>query len=224
MSFDPLPRAYLTWDESEEALDSFLRYQVYRRVSGEEEWSKRARINDRSITFWEDVLAHSGVDYEYAVTQVIDVSGEEIESAFPSAVGGSLTINDVFIHDVRAPEHYVQLYIPQLQLEWNQGVGFVQPWSRSSPTAHVGQVLTRTLQLVLGGSWEFSDPADGPEQWRALENLLRRQRDYGSALMVRNYRDIAVIGVLAGLSRSDSPITMQERMTFRETYYREEVD
>ena len=49
---NPLPHHYVTWDESDVSLSSFLRYQVYCRIVAEPEnaWTKIARINDRCRT------------------------------------------------------------------------------------------------------------------------------------------------------------------------------
>lgn len=224
MSFEALPRMYITWDESSEDLDTFLRYQVYRRVVGETDWSKRARINDRGITFWDDTVAHSGVDYEYVVTQVIDVSGEEIESDYPSPVGGTVNIQSVFIHDVRAPENYVQMSGASQEVQTNQPISYVQPWSRRVPTAHVGHVLNHTYTFSMIGVWDEEDSSINKETWRALETLIDRQHEFGSVLMVRQAHDIAYFGVIESLRRSEAPILTTQPITFRETYYREDVD
>lgn len=223
MGFDPLPRVYLTWDESSEPLDAFLRYQVYRRVSGTGDWSKRARINDRSITFWEDTMPHSEVVYEYVVTQVIDVSGEEIESVFPSPVSGGVTINDLFIHDVRHAEHYVQVMVPTQRVRVAQPIAYTQSWGRRAPTAHIGNVFQHEYSFSMNGAWRGGNPTISADQWRAIVVLMGRQRA-GSPLMARQSRDVALIGHIHDPARDDERVGFRETLTFRETHYREEVD
>lgn len=225
-AFSPLPRIYLSWDQSAESLDAFLRYQVYRRVSDSgAAWSKRARITDRAITFWSDELCASGVTYEYIVTQVIDVAGEEVESDEPSAVSGTVVINDLFVHDVRNPSNYAQVHVPAQQVRVVQPAAFVQPWSRQAPTAHIGNVQYQEYSVSMTGVWESaSDPELGSEQWDALVALVTAQRTTGAILMARQGRGVALFGRLEGPQRSDAPITIAEEIRFRETYYREEVD
>lgn len=225
-AFAPLPRIYITWDQSAESLDSFLRYQVYRRVQGSgADWSKRARITDRAITFWSDELCASGVTYEYIVTQVIDVAGEEVESDEPSAVSGMVVINDLFIHDVRNPSNYAQVHVPAQQVRVVQPAAFVQPWGRRAPTAHIGRVQYTEYSVSMVGIWESgNDPSVGPEQWDALVALVTAQRVSGAVLMARQGRGVALFGQLDGPQRSDAPLIIAEELRFRETYYREEVD
>lgn len=224
MSFEPLPRVYITWDESAEDLNIFLRYQVYRRILGDTVWSKRARINDRGITFWDDTLPHSGVTYEYIVTQIIDVSGEEVESEDSEVVSGLVHILDVFIHDVRAPENYAQFWSPTQDVQIYQPIAYVQPWSRRVPTAHVGHVLSKTYTFSVMGTWNDDVSAIGKDQWRALFNLIDRQHEVGSIMMVRQDHDVAYFGVIDGSRRSEQNIMISEQIAFKETYYREEVD
>lgn len=225
-AFAPLPRVYLTWAESAESLDAFLRYQVYRRVQNSgADWSKRARITDRGITFWSDELVASGVTYEYIVTQVIDVAGEEVESDEPSAVSGVVVINDLFIHDVRDPSNYAQVHVPAQQVRVVQPVAFVQPWSRQAPTAHVGNVQYTEYSVSMTGIWDAaSNPELAQEQWDALVALVTAQRTSGAVLMARQGRGVALFGLLEGPQRSDAPLTIAEEIRFRETYYPEEVD
>lgn len=224
--FASLPRIYLTWDQSAESLDSFLRYQVYRRVQDSgDDWSKRARITDRAITFWSDERCASGVTYEYIVTVVADVFGEDIESDEPSAVSGIVVINDLFIHDVRNPSNYAQVRVPAQQVRVVQPAAFVQPWSRQAATAHIGNVQYTEYSVSMRGVWESAaNPELAREQWDALVDLVTAQRTEGAILMARQARDVALFGRLEGPQRSDAPVAITEEIRFRETYYREEVD
>jgi len=209
---------YVTWDESLESVDDFLRYQLWRRVQGETEWSKRARITNRGITFWDDTIAHSSTVYEYGVTQVIDVSGEEIESEMSGVVSAELTIVDIFLHDVFAPENYVQVQTPTHTRAVTQPITFVQPWSRRAPTAHISHVISSTYKFGTNDVWN-------EEQWLGLLNLMDRQHESGAVLMVRQDHDIAMFGQMESpLGLSENGAIANSSVNFRETYYREEVD
>ncbi len=220
ISFATLPHAYLTWTESAVALATFLRYQVYRRVQGDTSWTKIARITDRSITSFQDYnIGGESETYEYAVTQVQDVSGEEVESAFPTAVSATVTIDSVFLGDVAAPDYYVEIIGDAQRVASQPQLAYVQPWSRTSPTAHVGPALGQGIEVVWRTSWE-----DRANCWRTLLTLLERQKDNGSVFMVRHGRDVRSFCVIEGLERGDEFVAYDGRVTLREVHYREEVD
>ena len=214
-----LPNIYLTWDPSTESLDTFLRYQVYRRPFGESDWTKLARITDRSIAFYNDYSAGSGIVYQYAVTQVRDVAGEEVESAFPAAVEADLIIRSVFIHDVGAPSHYVELAGHSMRAAIEQPIVYKQIWSRRAPTAHVGNVLAERYEIEVTEGWDES-----AEIWRATRDLIDRQRSTGATLMARQYRDVRVFGVIESPGRDDAQVLYTEGLRFSEVHHNEEVD
>lgn len=214
-----LPNIYLTWDPSVEPLDTFLRYQVYRRIAGASEWSKLARITDRGVAFYVDYTAGSALTYQYAVTQVRDVAGEEVESAFPTPVEAALVIRSVFIHDVSAPENYVELAGHAMSTGISQEIVYKQVWSRRLPTAHVGNALQESYDIEAAEGWDES-----AEVWRALRNLIDRQRTTGAVLMARQYRDVRLFGVIESPSRMDDVVLFRTKLRFRERHYTEEVD
>jgi hypothetical protein len=219
MSFDPLPGAYLTWDESSEPLSSFLRYQVYRRVAGETTWNALSdgRITDRSLTAYLDYAVESGVLYEYDVTQWSDSSGEELESDHTVGVQGTLIIRDLFIHDASVPDYYAQLHVQQQTIDVAQDIAYLQPWAHQSPTAHVGNVQTRTLDVPLTGQWGYSQSSLSDDAYRALLTLVTRQRTEGSSLIARQGRDVFLYCVIdSGLNRQDSPMQFGQRLKLRE--------
>ena len=218
MTMAALPGMYITWDESAESLDSFLRYQLYRREQGESDWLKLARITDRGITFYNDYTVASGTLYEYAVTQVKDVAGEEVESEFPTASQVSLTIRSLFVHDVASPAHYAEVLAQAQTKTPEQDITYLQPWSARAPVAHVGARRQDVIEADYTASW-----ADSLAVWEALADLQARQRDNGAVLMVRQYRGIRVFAALDGSSRSDNGVLYTTRLRFREVEHSEEV-
>lgn len=221
-----LPVIYLSWNQSTEPLASFLRYCVYRRELGEGEnaWLRLARITDRSRTYFEDHQAGAGVTYEYAVTQVSDSSGEEVESDFPTPVQASLTINSLFIHDAAAPEHYAELLAATQEVNVEQDIAYLQPWSGQAPVAHVGNVEARTFVATVRGQWNHSNGAISREQYLALRNLQERQRTNGAVLVARQGRDIRLFCQLEMLRRADEAVNFSQSLRLKEVDYQEAVD
>jgi hypothetical protein len=218
MSFDPLPGLYLTWDESSEPLASFLRYQVYRRELGETDWTALddGRITDRSLTSYQDFAVAGGVTYEYAVTQWSDSSGEELESDFPTAVQASLTIHDLFIHDITSPGNYAQVHVQQQSIDTAQDIQYLQTWEKQAPTAHVGNQKARSLDVPLLGQWLADGSSLNRDLYRALDSLIDRQRTEGSSMLARQGRDVFLYCVIDGFSREDSPMQFNQRLRLRE--------
>lgn len=220
MSMAALPHAYLTWTASTEPLATFLRYQVYRRAQGETAWLKLARITDRGISYYQDYLAGSGVTYEYAVTQVSDVAGEEVESAFPAPVSAALVIRSLFLHDVASPSNYAEIRGQATTLTLQPSVEYVQPWGRTAPVAHVGGVQAYVLDVSMTDSW------DGQRDvWRAIANLMTRQRENGAVLMARQMRDVRLFVAIDSADRDDrTQVLYSAGVRLREVYHREDVD
>lgn len=221
-----LPGIYLTWTESAELMTVFLRYQVYRRTlgQGDADWVAlaRGRITDRGLTFYQDYTVAAGVTYEYAVTQITEVGGEEVESAFPTAVQATATFSQLYVHDVAAPQNYANLMAQAQQVEPVQEIAYLQPFSRTVPSARVGNVLQTVYRASLKGQWDHSAGELAREQWDALMTLLARQRDAGAVLCIRQGSGLRFFGVMEAPRRSDeSASQFQEEVRFREVHYTE---
>lgn len=215
-----LPGIYLTWEASAESGDTFLRYQIYRRKVGETDWLKIARITDQSVLFYSDYrVPATGDEYEYAVTQVIDVGGEEVESEFPSAVSTSTLARSTFLHPVLLPEQYIEYFAEANSVAVTPEIAYVQPWSRRLPTAHVSPVRRREYQLGSRRSW-----LDDRQLWESLQDFIDLQYDGGAVFLLRHARTHAYVQIDA-INRDDAGSVMFDvpvRLT--EVYYREEVD
>lgn len=217
---NPLPGAYLTWEPTEESGDAFLRYQVYRRLSGDTAWTKIARITDPSVTFYSDYrVPATGDEYEYAVTQVIDVGGEEVESDFPSSVAAATLARSSFIHPVTQPERYVEYLAEANSVAVTPEIAYVQPWGRSLPTAHVSPVRRREYQLGTRRSW-----LDDRALWDSLLDFIDLQATSGAVFLLRHARTHAYVQIDA-VNRDDAGSVMFDApVRLTEVYYREEVD
>lgn len=223
---DPLPGVNLAWTESAEPLANFQRYMVYRRELGATAWELRKRITDRSLTSFQDNEVESGKLYEYDVTQVSDASGTEIESLHTTGVQASATFESLWLHDRNAPGYYAQLFIASQRIAGpRQDIAYLQPWSASVPTAHVGNMLARTYSATLRGQWNHSQGRLSAEQYRALVTLIERQKT-GSVLVARQPLDVLLYCVIDsdGLERSDEAGNFSESLRLREVRSELEVN
>lgn len=214
---NPIPYIELNFDESAEALASFLRYQVYRREEGETDWVKLARINDSGLTTYQDFTAQSGVTYEYDVTVVAAAdNGEEVESAHTDGVTGTLVIRSAFIHPIGFPEEYTEIRGQAAAVAPIQDAQPVQVWGRAAPTVHIGSALSEVIRITATRGWE-----DEQDAWLALRALLDRQAA-GAMLCLRTYRG-RWFGYLRSIPRADETLLWSVDLEFVELHYEEAV-
>lgn len=215
---NPLPNITLDWDESAEPYETFVRYQVYRRTSADDDWTKIARINDRGLTTYSDYRAKSGVTYEYTVTIVkTSDSSEEVESAKADSVFASLTCRSTFIHVVGNPGQYVEHFPVASSYEPKQEQAFLQPRDLPAPVMHVGQQYWRELQFDITREW-----ATDSDRWQRLEDLYAAQLS-GNILMIRGYRVPGLFVQMVRLPRKDSAVTFGATVSLIEANYPESV-
>lgn len=192
---NPLPQAYITWDESAVDLTSFLRYQVYRREFGDTAWTKIQRINERGRTYHSDFEQWPGITYEYSVTQVVSVGGDEIESAFSDPIQSSIDTQNLFIHLRNNPGVYAELEVMDLDDGQSPDIVFQQPRASQWPTAYVGLARPRAATFEADAAW--------PDK-RAIEDaalaLLAGQGAAGG-VVARWYASPGLYGVLTAFSQ-----------------------
>lgn len=229
MSFDPLPGVLLQWDESTESASVWLRYEVWSRVTGTPTWVKRARITSQAVTSWTDYAAVDGVQYDYAITQVIMTAGVEVSSAFPTPVQAQLGILSLWLHDVQNPAYYVEAKAVARAPRTIQDVQLVQPRLSSDPVAHIGYLFTQSMTFDIVGVWNYGESAWDTDAWDALVMLEQRQRDDGSILLMRTGAGMSSYCVLTGktlgmsmpydLSRADSPDQFKATISIQQVAY-----
>lgn len=221
MTQPTLPHIYVQWTQSTEDPTTFLRYHIYRRRFGDTEWTLKKQVSDQTDTSWEDFSVQSGVLYEYDVTQIVDVAGDEVESAFsdnPAQV--QLDWLWLFLHNVDDPGQYAAIPIEQQQLNDTSEMQFLTPYGRTSPTAFIGRRRDRTLSFNLNDSW-----VDTQEIWRALVELADEQRETAPTLLARQGWDVHMFCQLdRGLARSDARVMTTVGVSLREVYYSEAVE
>lgn len=219
---NPLPGVIVTWAESAEPLLSFIRYNIYRRELGDTDWNLIAFYADRSRVFHQDYETEWEVVYEYAITQISDAAGEEVESDFPDAVQSSSTWNNLFIHDRDTPSYFAELLVQGQRISGPDiEVTYLTPFNSSLPSAHVGNKLTRVFSASLTGQWDHSSGFLSKEQYNAMKALAERQIG-GSVLVARHPSDIFLYCILEGLTREDKDYNFSQSLQLREV--RNEAD
>ncbi len=212
-----LPGISLNWNESAEPLATFLRYQVYRREEGETAWMKIVRITNRAITFYDDYLIAANQTYEYAVTLVADISGEEIESAFPTEVSATHTFQKAFLHDINAPSNFADLPQQSPRRTLQTDTVSIQVWSRAAPTMHIGN--RRFYVIDMSARWTWDEGI-----WADIETLVDRQINFGSVLMYRDRRGNRFFCQLTRQRVADDVgLVYSHSIQLQETYYDEAV-
>lgn len=207
MSFASLPGAYITWDQTSESLDAWLRYNVWRR-DDEGVVERIAVISDPTLTTYTDNTIPSDTPWEYAVTQSIQVGPEEVESE-PEWFTAQGTIRSTFLHDWRNPAFYVELLGQAQRRAVEPSISYVLPWGQTEYTAHAGPLIATPVELEVTDAWY-----DNPDTWRAVRELIERQRDLGSVMVLRGHRDVRMFCAIDGNNAGDQPVLYTQSLRF----------
>lgn len=214
-----LPYIDLSWVASLEPAVTFIAYTVYRRKLGDKLWTRLVRLSDRNNPHYNDYNAQSGITYEYTVTVAKSSdNGEEIESAQAAPMTAILWCRSIFIHDVYAPNYYVELKPISSSVNTVQVQAYLQPRNTQSPVMHIGQVESRTLAMQTTREW-----ATDNDRYAALAVLFTRQRTAGSTLLARGWRFGGMFCQMADLPRNDLPVVFDIQVTLMEVTHTEAV-
>ena len=214
-----LPYIDLSWDASEEPAVTFIRYNVYRRPFGVASWTRIAIQSDRNRPHFDDYNAWSGVDYQYTVTVVKSSdNGEEIEGDYSNIVSAQLFCRSIFLHDIYAPQFYVELLPASSSVTVSQEQVYLQARNRQAPTLHIGALEQRTLDVSTTRDWETDN-----DRYKALALLMQRQRTNGAKLLARGWRFGGMFCQVASIPRNDSPVVYGLQVSLLEVTHSEAV-
>lgn len=206
---DTLPAAHLTWTQVVPGgSESFVGYDVKRRIAGTSAWTRLATISVVSTVTYTDYTIMPGVTYEYAVTWTATsgastlVSLEQVPSPFAMGLWDHL-----FIHDVLDPTYFVRYDQWEAQEDVQQQVEYVLLAGRQAPTAQIGERQSRKFS-VPSLTRPFNEPLG--QRWVTLEELVTRQRTNGSIFCARF--GIAQVGVFCQMAISRSYNHMEYEM------------
>jgi hypothetical protein len=186
MSFNPLPAIKLDWDESLEPINTFLRYEVFRRNHGQDDlsWTKRVRINARGTITWTDYAVVSGQLYDYVVRVIRSDGGDEVSSDDPAFIQSFVPFTSTFIHAVGNEETYAELIAQSSQIKPIQPMTMVPLRGAPDPVVHIGSNLGRSFSLTLIGDWGNLQSNISRDVYAALEALQDAQAG-GAPLCLR---------------------------------------
>lgn len=225
MTFKPLPGIEVQWLQVTPILpDTFLQYNVKRRLAGDTTWTRIAAIQSLGTTSYIDYTAGSGIAYEYTVTWTSVRSGSQFESPEGGPAAGMVTFAGSFLHDatkgsVNAAANYVELKGGSRDLEPVQPQTSTFVWGRSAPTKTYG-----TTRYHRGAYQLNSNDVSNPDLWTGLENLQFRQQAFGSPLCYRtgDMGDRYFCNITK-LTRNDPPYEYLPKVEWDESFFLEAV-
>lgn len=223
MSFAPLPAVQLTWDASLLSPDVFLKYHVYRRPAGGD-YARVGIVSNLEAATFTDYAVPPGVVSEYAVTQVENQGGNEVESRFPELpVQAFVDFQSAFLHDVRNPSRYLQIAPNALSETPSPGLRYKQSFARDLPVAHIGYGRGRTFSIDFRAIWDRTGGARSDEAWRALMTLIDIQQSEKTTFLLRHGRGISAYVQIDAGNRRESITNYDSSVTLREVYVPEGV-
>lgn len=219
MTFELLPRINVTWDASAEDPAVFQYWSVYRQRLDEPDTLVRlAVIRQMDVLFYESYTVESGQTYQWYLTQTIDNGSDLIESDFAGPVQASVTCRSVFLHDVAAPQHYVELQATAIGQSHPRDVSFLRARSSEADVAFVGTLKGQAVSVGWKDTW-LDD-----EEYEAALLLLDRMVDNGSTMMLRHMTVPGMFCVIANdLGRSIASTTHEPTLAVRRVKYEEAV-
>lgn len=223
MSFDPLPGVQLTWDASLLSPDVFLKYHVYRRPAGGE-YTRVGIVSSLEGPTFTDYSVPPGIVSEYAVTQIENQGGNEVESMFPELpVQVFVDFQSAFLHDVRSPSRYIQIAPNALSEQPSPGLRYKQSFGRDLPVAHIGHGKGRTFSIDFRAMWDRTGGALSDEAWRGLLDLIAWQQQSKAVFLLRQGTGISTYVQIDAGNRRQGIGVYDGAVTLREVYVPEGV-
>lgn len=213
-----LPAIVLRWNQvSPGAGETFIQYDVRRRVAGDTEFQRIAIVEGLGTLTYRDTRAAPGVAYEYAVVYEATSGATTLISTNQSpAVVGQLAFDFNFLHDP-VDELFARVDGWEIDVNVVQDVKYVQPWGRPLPTAHVGETFGHEIAMRLHPRLLREG------QWATLQTLLARQQQ-GRVLCLRLGRaEERYFVTVARAQKNQSQKTYAASLNLVETNYDEAV-
>lgn len=179
--YPELPAIRVHWDQIVPGVgESFQSYNVLRREAGETTWEVIRTVTDITTVRIDDFNVRSYTSYEYAVTWTA-LDGPDVLVSLPqdSVPVARVEYDWTFLHDSLDPTNWVLFYSLEGNEERESDRTFQRLWGRQQPTLFVGEDDHVVIKLK-----GLPDVFNG-EVWNATEGLFGRQREAGSAIVVR---------------------------------------
>lgn len=183
---DRLPGIRVTWAQiTPGAGETFLTYEIRRRIAGETAYTTIATISTVSTLTYDDYNVSAAVSYQYAVVWTASHSTGTLTSVVQSPPKTlRIDFDFVFVHDVRSPSIFARFDSWELTVEPVLDIQFEATWGRQAPTAFVGESFAHRISIR--GLPQMRTRRD---LWATLVSIMERQSTAASVLCVRLGRD-----------------------------------
>lgn len=200
--------------------ETFIEYDVLRRVGGDSAWTRLAIITTISIVTYTDYTARSGAVYQYAVVwQALKAGPVTLISTpqSPLPVGYVLFDYD-WLHEVGNEGNQTVFDQAAATLTVHQDTAMVATWGRQQPIFQVGESFYHEVRLP------GLERPNKDRRWLTLRSMVERQRTAAAVYCLRmgNSRELFFC-TITGLSREIAQASYQPTLALIETYHSEAV-
>lgn len=216
-----LPKILVQWTQVVPGgAETFVRYEVWRRVGGETTWQVIAHQTDITVTRYFDLTPNSREVYQYAVVYVATAAGSTLFSSVQSPLPiGYIEFDHLWLHVVGDSSTALRFESHQTSQSREQEISFLRPWNRAAPTAHIGQ-LEQNVFSVSG----LELPLSLRSKWQKLLALQTAQRANSAMLCARfGAASTKVFCTLTRVSRDINVSIQGQSIDLAETHYSEDV-
>jgi len=134
-----LPNCLVSWDVADPGAGTFLKYRVKRRTPQVSmTWTTLSVITDQATLRYVDYACPPNSGVQYAITQVVDIAGEQLESE-EEPVDTVLCFNWAYLHAMSDPTVWCPLYSFDMGQSSPQDAELLQARGRTAPTLFVGR-------------------------------------------------------------------------------------
>lgn len=179
---ESLPAVRVRWDQVVPgAGETFVEYDIRRRIAGETVYTRIAIIETVSVVFYDDYSVEPGTTYEYSILWQADTVGGRLQSADQDPPQSAYLVFDyAWLHEFDNPVYHVRLPAYAVQITPVQGIVFNRAWGRPQPTAFVGEAFHRTIGITTLPQMRRSRAL-----WTMMQAIMQRQATVGSVLVLR---------------------------------------
>lgn len=219
---DVFPLIRLSWDQAVPGGgQTFVRYEVHRRLVGETAWVRIADIEAVDTLRYDDATADSGQVYEYSIVWVAtEANGDTLISDETAAVRARIDFDHLWLHALDDSTRRVRFDSWDAQEDIKQDQTFIRSWGRQAPSAFIGSQQSATIR-VSGHQKLLNRKAD----WDQLVAMMTAQREDQTVLCARFGRARThIFCVISDLSRRHHQHTQEPAIVLTEVFHEEAVE
>lgn len=187
LNTDPadLPYMLIRWAAPDVGALAFADYQVFRRVAGQTTYMRIAIISSETTLFYRDYTVAPRTLYEYAVKWTGYQGDQLLVSAYQATPALARNVFDFgWLHVVGNEAVRARVDSWSANGDLAQDGRLIQPWGRSTPTMHFGEVLSESYSLKLPGRAYQAIGRAGEDIWSLVRAFAENQQS-GATLCLR---------------------------------------